>query len=126
MKTLAVRAATLLVSFAAVSTTRTAQAADDDPWFGLDKAEHFAAGSIIAGGGYALGTALWNERSHAILLGLGAALAAGAAKEALDATGLGHPSWKDFAWDAIGGLCGVGIAVTIDIGVHGGVGTLRF
>lgn len=116
----------LLLSCAVVLTASRAHAGGDDPWWGFDKAEHLVAGSVIAGGAYALGTAVWSERSHALLLGLGAALIAGAAKEALDATGLGQPSWKDFAWDAIGGLCGVGVAVTIDIGIHGGVGTLRF
>jgi uncharacterized protein YfiM (DUF2279 family) len=115
-----------LLTWAMVLTPRHARAGDDDPWWGLDKAEHLAATSVIAGGGYAVGTAIWSERSRAVALGIGAALAAGAAKEALDAAGLGHPSWKDFAWDAIGALCGVGLAVTFDIGVHGGTASLRF
>lgn len=99
--------------------TSNASAQDADPWFGPDKAAHFAGAALIGGIGYAAGTAMFAERSRAMALGFGAALAAGALKEALDATGLGDPSWKDFAWDAIGGACGVGIAVAFDIGVHG-------
>lgn len=126
MKIRAALACSLVLWCDALLVPKPAYAGDNDPFWGLDKAEHFAASSIIAGGGYALGTALFRERSRALLLGLGAALLAGAAKEGLDAAGFGHPSWMDFAWDAIGGVVGVGIAVTIDVGIHGGVADLRF
>jgi uncharacterized protein YfiM (DUF2279 family) len=119
------RVSTVLVAAAVVTVAGPARA-DDDPWWGPDKAAHFAAASAIAAGGYALGTAAWPERSRSILLGAGAALLAGALKEGLDAAGLGRPSWRDFAWDAVGAVCGVGIAFTIDVGVHGGTAELRF
>jgi putative lipoprotein len=109
-----------------IVTTSTALAHAEDAWWGRDKALHFAAGTAISGAGYAVGTALWPERSRSILLGLGSALAIGAIKEGLDATGLGDPSWKDFAWDAIGGVCGIGVAFSIDVGVHGGTAAIRF
>jgi putative lipoprotein len=117
--------AAVTTALAVTTATRPACAADD-PWWGPDKAAHLAVASAIGGGGYALGTAIWPERSRAILLGAGAALLAGAVKEGLDAAGLGDPSWKDFTWDAIGAACGVGIAITFDVGIHGGTAALRF
>lgn len=116
----AVVASTLLLRASA------ARAEPRDPWWGPDKAEHLAVGAALSGGGYALGAATWGDRSKAIALGLAIALAAGAAKEGLDATGFGDPSWKDFAWDAIGAVCGVGIAMGIDWGVHGASATVHF
>jgi putative lipoprotein len=97
-----------------------ARAADPDPFWGRDKAMHFGATAAISAGGYAAGTALWEERWKAIALGGGLGLGAGAIKEGLDAAGLGNPSWKDFAWDAIGTACGIVVALTVDAVVHGG------
>jgi putative lipoprotein len=96
------------------------RAADPDPFWGRDKALHFGASAAIAAGGYAVGTGLWDERWKAIALGGGIALGAGALKEGLDAAGLGHPSWNDFAWDAIGAACGTAVALVVDMAVHGG------
>jgi putative lipoprotein len=103
-----------------------AHAEEPDPFWGPDKALHFTASGAIAGGGYAVGTAMWAERWKAFALGGAAAIGAGALKEGLDAAGLGDPSWKDFAWDVIGAACGLGVAFAIDVGVHGGTATLRF
>lgn len=108
----AVWTATCLVSIAAMAN-------DTDPWFGPDKALHFGASAVIAGGGYALGTGLTQERWKAFALGGGAALTAGALKEGLDAMGLGTPSWRDFTWDVAGTLVGLGIAYAIDVLVRG-------
>jgi putative lipoprotein len=103
-----------------------ARAADPDPFWGPDKALHFAASGVIAGAGYGIGTAVWSERWKAFAFGGVAALGAGALKEGLDAAGLGDPSWKDFAWDVIGAAAGLGVAFAIDVGAHGGTATLRF
>jgi putative lipoprotein len=97
-----------------------ALAADPDPFWGKDKALHFAVAGTLAGAGYGVTTAVTPDRWKAFAVGGGVAIGAGALKEGLDAAGLGDPSWKDFAWDVIGAACGLGIAWVIDVGVHGG------
>ncbi len=91
--------------------------ADDaaDPWFGKDKALHFAVSGTLAAGGYAAGAALFDARGHALLFGGALALTAGVAKEAADVAGLGDPSWKDLAWDGIGTAAGLAVAWGIDL-----------
>lgn len=97
-----------------LGASAAASASDEDPWLGRDKALHFGASAVLAGGGYAVGTGLWPERWKSFALGGGVALAAGAAKEGLDAMGLGTPSWRDFTWDVAGTVVGLGIAYAID------------
>jgi putative lipoprotein len=97
-----------------------ARADDSDPWFGSDKALHFTVAAGIAGAGYGVTTALAEDRWKALAVGGGAAVAAGALKEAVDATGRGDPSWKDFTWDVLGAAVGLAIAWGIDVAVHGG------
>jgi putative lipoprotein len=98
---------------------RRAWAQDPDPWWGRDKALHFGAGATIAATGYGVGTAIWPERWKAMALGGGSAIAIGALKEGLDATGFGDPSWKDFTWDVIGAVVGLGVAYAVDYGIRG-------
>lgn len=98
----------------AMSAAAAASASDPDPWLGRDKALHFGASALLAGGGYAAATGLSSERWKAFAFGGGFALAAGAAKEGLDAMGLGTPSWRDFAWDMAGTAVGLGIAYAVD------------
>lgn len=103
-----------------VATSRSARADEDsDPWFGKDKALHFAASSAIAAGGYAVGAVLFDARGHALIFGGAAAAAAGIGKEVLDATGSGDPSWRDLAWDGIGTVTGLAVAWGIDLLVRG-------
>jgi putative lipoprotein len=97
-----------------------ARASDPDPWFGSDKALHFTISAGIAGAGYGLTTAFAEDRWKAWAVGGGAALAAGALKEGIDATGSGDPSWKDFTWDVIGAAVGLAVAWGVDAVVHGG------
>jgi putative lipoprotein len=97
-----------------------ARAAEADPWFGQDKALHFAVSAGIAGAGYGATTALARDRWKAFAVGGGAALAAGVLKESYDATGHGDPSWKDLGWDVIGAAVGLAVAWGIDAAVHGG------
>lgn len=92
---------------------------DPDPWFGKDKALHFAASSAIAAGGYVVGAALFDARGHALIFGGAAAAAAGIGKEILDATGSGDPSWRDLAWDGLGTVTGLAIAWGLDLLVRG-------
>ena len=86
----------------------------DDPWLGPDKALHFSAGFALSAGGYGLSSLAFDERLDRVLVGAGVALGAGAAKELVDMAGLGSPSWRDFAWDAIGTGCGVLLAWVVD------------
>src|SRR5258708_38412124 len=76
--------------------------ADNDPWIARDKALHFDASAGIAAASYAV-SAAWivDARWKALAVGGGVAIAAGASKELIDATGIlgGDPSWKDLAWD---------------------------
>ena len=92
---------------------------DPDPWFGTDKALHFGAGFGIAAAGYAGGIAAFDDRWSAVAFGSGISIGLGAAKEGLDAAGLGQPSWKDFAWDVIGAALGIGVAVSFDAALRG-------
>ena len=77
----------------------------------------------IAAAGYGVSAAwLVDARWKALAIGGGIALAAGAGKEIVDATGVfgGDPSWKDFTWDAIGAVAGLAIAWGVDL-LLGGV-----
>jgi putative lipoprotein len=128
----------LCCSFAALAliaaAARPAHAANEDPFWGPDKALHFAVAGGIAGVGYGVTTAATPDcscdsargcgpacdRWKAFAIGGAAAVGAGALKEGLDAAGLGDPSWKDFAWDVIGAACGLGVAWVIDVAAHSG------
>ena len=93
--------------------------ADDDPWFGRDKALHFSLSAAIAGGGYAIAVPLTGDRRWRVAAGAGLAIAAGAGKEISDRYDGGDASWRDFTWDLIGTATGVGIAWLIDHFVGG-------
>jgi len=111
--------AVLAIACPAVLHVRPAHAGDPDPFWGPDKALHFAAGGALAAAGYAVTTSFTEDRWKAFAIGGGVALGAGAMKEGLDALGSGDPSWKDFAWDAIGAAVGLGIAFAVDAAVRG-------
>ncbi|MFO0595638.1 MAG: hypothetical protein U0228_10045 [Myxococcaceae bacterium] len=92
-----------------------AHAADDpDPWLGPDKALHFSLSVGLATVGYASSMFVTDDARIRVALGAGFALLAGAGKELLDLAGLGHPSWRDFAWDCAGTLVGVVLSVLVD------------
>lgn len=103
---------------AALLLAPTPARADDD-WLGPDKALHFGASALVAGGGYALGAAAFEGYGPRLALGVGLGLAAGLTKELLDAAGLGDPSAKDLVWDVAGVAVGVGLAFSIDFAVRG-------
>jgi putative lipoprotein len=90
-----------------------------DPWFGADKALHFTAGFGLAVGGYTVGALTLDDRWAAAGLGATIAVGVGAAKEGLDAAGLGTPSWKDFTWDIIGTALGIGVSLAFDAALRG-------
>lgn len=102
-----------------LSTTRTARATDPDPWFGQDKALHFGVSAALASGTYAVMTTQFKARYPPLLIGGGLSLAIGGAKEGLDSLGFGDPSWKDFTWDVIGTVVGLGLAWGLDLAIRG-------
>jgi|HubBroStandDraft_6_1064221.scaffolds.fasta_scaffold547157_1 putative lipoprotein len=117
------RAPALALFVAATALSTAASADDNDPWISRDKAFHFDVSAGIAAAGYGVSAAwLVDARWKALAIGGGVALAAGASKEIVDATGIlgGDPSWKDFTWDVIGTFAGLAIAWGIDL-LLGGV-----
>jgi putative lipoprotein len=112
------RTSTFLAAFALTAAhPRDASASDD--WFGRDKALHAGVSAALAGGAYALSSPFLETRAGRAAFGAGFSLAVGAVKEGYDALGYGDPSWKDFAWDAIGTFAGVLVAWGIDLAIGG-------
>ena len=112
----------LVVSGISMLCVAPSARADDDPWIARDKAQHFDVSMGIAAAGYALSTwKLTDSRGVALAIAGSVTLAIGAGKEGVDALGFGSPSWKDFAWDAIGTVAGLAIAWGVDL-LLGGVG----
>jgi putative lipoprotein len=112
-------AAVVLAAVTSAATPARAQQTDPDPWFGRDKAAHFAVSATIASTTYAIMTTQFRARYPPLLIGGGLTLAIGGAKEGIDALGFGDPSWKDFTWDVIGAVVGLGLAWGIDLAVRG-------
>ncbi|MGA7122347.1 MAG: hypothetical protein WBY94_19750 [Polyangiaceae bacterium] len=113
----------LLLAFVFSVSSTPAFGADSDPWIARDKGLHFDVSAGIAAATYAV-SAGWivDARWKALALGGGVALAAGAGKELVDATGIfgGDPSWRDFAWDVAGTIAGLALAWGVDL-LMGGV-----
>lgn len=96
------------------SASSRAQVPEGDPWLGPDKALHFGASAVLAGGGYTLGALASEETAPRFIVGAGVALTAGAAKELYDLTGRGDFSLRDLTWDAIGTATGLLISYAVD------------
>jgi putative lipoprotein len=94
---------------------RPASAADEDPWWGPDKALHFGVSAGLAAGGYGASSLVLDQRAARAGVGAGFSLTVGAGKELYDLSGGGDPSWKDFAWDVAGAGVGVAIALLVDL-----------
>ncbi len=93
----------------------TAAAADDDPWFGRDKALHFGLSAALAGTGYAGGALLFpGHRSAPFLTGAGLALGLGVGKELVDHLSGRRFSMRDLAWDVAGTAVGLVVAWAVD------------
>ena len=90
------------------------RAQDADPWFGRDKALHFAASASLAAVAYAGASLVSEDRPTRIVAAATVALAAGVIKEVWDSTGHGDASWRDLTWDVVGTTTGVLIAYGID------------
>ena len=103
-----------LVLGAVLLMTSTVRAQDADPWFGHDKALHFAASASLATVAYAGASLVTDDRPTRIVAAATVALAAGVIKEVWDLTGHGDASWRDLTWDVVGTTTGVLIAYGID------------
>lgn len=109
------RGALILAGLALLLASKAhAQQQDTDPWFGPDKALHFAASASIAVVVYAGASFQTEDRSKRAVAAATVALGAGLAKEAWDLSGHGDASWRDLTWDAIGTATGVLVAYAID------------
>ena len=105
----------LAVMFGLCALLQTARChAEEDPWFGEDKAKHFGASAVLAIGGYTLGAVVFDDRSSSLALGGGIALSAGIGKEIYDAAGYGTASERDLVWDLAGTATGLGLAWLFD------------
>jgi alcohol dehydrogenase, propanol-preferring len=104
--------ATLLV--VATFSPGPVKAADPDPWLGRDKALHFGFSAGIAIAGYATAAIVVENRRWRLSAGGGLAIAAGVGKEVADHYGQGDASVRDFAWDLVGTVAGLGLAWLVD------------
>ncbi len=95
---------------------RAQQAApvETDPWFGHDKALHFAASGSLAVVAYAGASLATDHRPTRVVAAASFALGLGIAKEVWDLSGHGDASWRDLTWDVVGTTAGVLIAYAID------------
>ena len=103
-------AALALLGAALCSTAGCGASVCRDTWLGPDKASHFAASFAIGAGASSLaGHDGWAPAGSAAL-GLGVVAAAGAAKETADLkVSKTCWSWKDLAWDLLGGAAGTAV-----------------
>ena len=108
------RAFALSLVAACLLAPTVARAADEDPWFGPDKFKHFGASAALAAGGYALGSAFFDEVPARLGTGAGIALTAGVAKEVADLAGAGSPSLRNLVWDVAGTGAGLLLAWGVD------------
>lgn len=92
-----------------------AHAEEKDPWLGRDKALHFGASAVLAGGGYGVGAMIFDARRDRALLGGAVALSAGVGKELYDLTGAGNASYRDLTWDVVGTGVGLLLAWSLDL-----------
>ncbi len=101
-------------TIACLGQSRIAHAQDADPWFGHDKALHFAATASLAGVGYGGCAMFTDSRPTRVVAATTLAMGAGIAKEVWDLGGHGDASWRDLTWDVIGTATGVLVASAID------------
>lgn len=93
--------------------------ADEDPWFGPDKALHFSVSAGLSSITYGVAATQYDARYPPLLWGAGVSLTLGVGKELYDLTGRGDPSWKDLTWDVLGTAAGLLLAWSIDLVVRG-------
>ena len=86
-----------------------------DPWWGEDKAKHFAVCGLAGAAGALAVRQADGADGPAFGVGLGVALGLGAGKETYDARIKGtYFSGKDLVWDLLGGLAGSLVVIGLD------------
>lgn len=79
----------------------------DDPWWGEDKAKHFAVCSLAGAAGALAARQADGSDGQAFGIGVGVAVGLGVGKETYDDRIKGtYFSGKDLVWDLLGGLAG--------------------
>jgi putative lipoprotein len=108
-------AVVMAVALVLLASTARAQEQDPDPWFGRDKALHFAVSASLATLVYAGAALKTEDRPTRVAAAVVVALGAGILKETWDLAGHGDPSWRDLTWDVVGTTTGVLFAYAIDL-----------
>ena len=86
-----------------------------DPWWGDDKAKHFAVCGLAGAAGALAARQADGSDGQAFGIGMGVAVGLGAGKETYDDRIKGtYFSGKDLVWDLLGGLAGSLVVVGMD------------
>jgi putative lipoprotein len=85
-----------------------------DPWFGRDKALHFLASAAIQGASHAVLRANGADYGAASRGAAAITLTVGVSKELLDRARGRDFSFRDLAWDGVGGVAGAVAARQLD------------
>lgn len=104
----------ITLALSAFAPARSYAQTRDDPWLGRDKALHAGVSFALAAGGYAASAPWIRPRPARAACGVALSLSLGAAKELYDLAGHGTPSGRDFTWNVVGALGGVGVAALLD------------
>lgn len=81
-----------------------------------DKVKHFGVGALVSGSAQTLAYQITGNRGKSMLIGFGAGMVAGIAKECYDMTGRGTPSFKDALWTTIGaGVASISLRYTLEL-----------
>ncbi len=85
-------------------------AANDDRWFGSDKAKHFFMSAFVESGAFSALRLTGMHRTPALNSAIGIATGVGVGKEVYDAFSGGDPSLKDVTWD-VAGIAAAGVVL---------------
>ena len=86
-----------------------------DPWWGEDKAKHFAVCGLAGAAGALAARQADGSDGQAFGIGMGVAVGLGAGKETYDDRIKGtYFSGKDLVWDLLGGFAGSLVVVGMD------------
>ena len=110
------RTTLLLLALASISLAQPSWLCrqHDDPWFGVDKAEHIATCLGISFVSYVVADDVLHNHWKSLAVASAATMAVGFGKELYDIRGEGF-SWRDICADAVG----VAITAAISTAVNG-------
>ena len=111
----AVRTGAALVLAAALAAGCASLRHSGDPWWGEDKAKHFAVCGLAGAAAAVCVQQGDGSDGQTFLVGMGVAMGLGAGKETYDARIKGtYFSGKDLVWDLLGGLAGSLVVIGLD------------